>query len=220
MTLPDRSAIESQREHWRRTFAANPDMYGNQASEPGQYAIDLFTREGKRDVLELGTGQGRDAFAFHAAGLHVTALDYESDALREIHEQADALGAANRIQVTPHDVRQPLPYPDASFDAVYSHMLFNMALTTKELDALASQVARVLRTNGLHVYTVRHVGDAHYGAGVSLDDGMYENGGFIVHFFDRNLVERLAAGMSIVEVHDFDEGALPRRLWRITLRKN
>ena len=78
---------------------------------------------------------------------------------------------------------------------------------------------RVLRPDGLHVYTVRDFGDAHYGSGVSLGDAMYENGGFIVHFFDRALVERLASGFSILEVHDFDEGALPRKLWRITLRK-
>jgi hypothetical protein len=99
-------------------------------------------------------------------------------------------------------------------------MLLNMALATNELDLLADQARRVLRPERLHVYTVRNVDDAHCGAGVSLGDGMYENGGFIVHFFDRALVERLAVGCSILEVHDFDEGALPRRLWRITLRKN
>lgn len=126
---------------------------------------------------------------------------------------------AHRLHVTTHDVREPLPYADGTFDAVYSHMLFSMALTTNELDVLAEQVRRVLRPNGLHVYTVRHVGDAHYEAGVSHGDGMYENGGFIVHFFDRALVERLASGLSILEAHDFEEGALPRKLWRITLRQ-
>jgi SAM-dependent methyltransferase len=83
-----------------------------------------------------------------------------------------------------HDVRQPPPWPDGSFDAVYSHMLFNMALSTPGLDALVGEVRRVLRPEGLHVYTVRHVGDAHFGAGIAHGDGMFENGGFIVHFFD------------------------------------
>jgi SAM-dependent methyltransferase len=220
MTMPDRSAIESQRQHWKRTFAANPDMYGTRPSEPGQYAADLFTREHMHDVLELGAGQGRDTLAFLAAGFNVTALDYESDSLLTVRERAESLGLADRVRVTSHDVRARLPYPDSNFDAVYSHMLFSMALTTTELEALAGEVRRVTRPDGLHVYTVRHVGDAHYGAGVSLGDDMYENGGFIVHFFDRALVERLAVGCSILEVHDFDEGALPRRLWRITLRKN
>jgi hypothetical protein len=48
---------------------------------------------------------------------------------------------------------------------------------------------------------------------------LFENGGSIVHFFDRSLVERLVAGFAIVELHEFEEGQLPRKLWRITLRK-
>ena len=98
-------------------------------------------------------------------------------------------------------------------------MLFNMALTTPELEALASEVRRVLRPGGLHVYTVRHTADGHYGAGIYHGDGMYEHGGFIVHYFDRALVERLAAGFSLLHLVEFEEGDLPRRLWRVTLRK-
>jgi SAM-dependent methyltransferase len=217
--VDDRHLIDLQREQWQRTFAANPDMYGTQASEPGSYAVDLFTREHKCDLLELGAGQGRDTLAFLAAGLHVTALDYESDSLGAVHEKATTLGGADRLDLMSHDVRDPLPSRDGTFDAVYSHMLFNMALTTDELDALAAEIRRVLRPDGLHVYTVRHIGDSHFGSGVAHGDGMYENGGFIVHFFDRTLVERLAEGFELLELHDFEEGELPRRLWRITLRK-
>jgi len=218
--VTDQNAIDAQRAHWQRTFAANPDMYGTQASDPGQYAVNLFAGEHKRDVLELGAGQGRDTLALLGAGFKVTALEYESESLVGLRDRADSLGVADHLRTTTHDVREPLPYPNAHFDAVYSHMLFNMALTTTELDALADQVRRVLRPDGLHVYSVRHIGDAHYGSGVSLGDGMYENGGFIVHFFDRALVDRLADGFSLLEVHDFEEGALPRKLWRITLRKS
>jgi ubiquinone/menaquinone biosynthesis C-methylase UbiE len=195
-------------------------MYGTEPSVPGRYAIELFSQEGKHDLLELGAGQGRDTFAFVAAGFNVTALDYEAESLRTIYDRVVAVGMDDRLQITPHDVREALPYRDAGFDAVYSHMLFNMALTTSELDALTAEVYRVLRPGGLHLYTVRHVGDAHYGTGVAVGDAMYENGGFVVHFFDRALVDRLSAGFSITEVHEFEEGSLPRRLWRVTLRRD
>lgn len=217
--MPDRNLGDQQRRHWQRTFAAHPDMYGTQPSEPAQRAIDLFSREHCHDVLELGAGQGRDTLAFLAAGFEVTALDYEADSLRLLEDTARRLGGMDRLGVVAHDVRDPLPWSDATFDAVYSHMLFNMALSTRELEALAAEVHRLLRPNGLHVYTVRHTGDAHFGTGIAHGDGMFENGGFIVHFFDRSLVERLAAGFAIVELHEFEEGELPRKLWRITLRK-
>lgn len=168
-------------------------MYGTDASKPGRYASELFGAEQMTSVLDLGAGQGRDSLAFLRAGFTVTACDYTTGALDRLRRRADAEGLAGGLTVLAHDVRQRLPLADGSVDAVYSHMLFNMALTTPELEQLATEVRRVLRPGGLHVYTVRHTGDAHYGTGISHGNGMYENGGFIVHFFDGDLVNRLAA---------------------------
>jgi cyclopropane fatty-acyl-phospholipid synthase-like methyltransferase len=39
------------------------------------------------------------------------------------------------------------------------------------------------------------------------------------HFFDRALVDRLATGFTLLDLSAFEEGSLPRRLWRITLRR-
>jgi hypothetical protein len=98
-------------------------------------------------------------------------------------------------------------------------MLFCMALTTPELERLAGEVRRVVRPGGLVVYTVRNVDDAHFGTGVDRGDGMFEHGGFIVHFFDRALVDRLARGFTLLEIAELTEGQLPRRLWQVTMRK-
>lgn len=78
----------------------------------------------------------------------------------------------------------------------------------------------MLRPGGLLVYTVRHTGDAHYGAGVDHGDDIHEHGGFAVHFFSRALVDELAAGWTLLGVEPFEEGELPRRLWRITQRRD
>ena len=48
---------------------------------------------------------------------------------------------------------------------------------------------------------------------------MYEVGGFIVHFFSREKIEHLANGYEIISVDEFEEGDLPRKLFRVTLRK-
>ncbi len=215
----DREVLDAQREHWQRTFEANPTMYGDEPSEPGLQALTLFTDAGATDVLELGAGQGRDTLAFLAAGLRVVALDYSPNALAQLTHAAEEAGTADRLQTTVHDVRSPLPLPDESVDGVYSHMLFTMALTTEEVLALAAEVRRVLRPGGWHVYTVRHTGDAHYGTGIDRGDDMTEHGGFVVHFFDQPLVDLVAEGFSTPEVVAFEEGGLPRRLWRVTQHK-
>jgi len=207
----------TQREHWESTFSSNPQMYGLEPSAAGKYALELFTAAGAREVLELGPGQGRDTAAFLAGGISVTALDYSATALEQLRSDlGDTLTAG--LTTATHDVRQPLPLPASSADAVYAHMLFCMALSVAELQTLAGEVRRVLRPGGQLVYTARHTGDAHYGVGVHHGEGIWETGGFAVHFFDRALVDQLANGFELIDVAEFEEGSLPRRLWRITSR--
>jgi SAM-dependent methyltransferase len=214
----DTEAIAGQPEHWAATFDANPDMYGTNPSAPGLVAAEVFAAAGAGSVLELGAGQGRDTLYLARQGLAVTALDIAPGAVETISAKARAAGLSSLVNVARHDTRDPLPLPDASIDASYSHMLFCMALTTSELERLAGELRRVLRPGGLVVYTVRTTDDAHYGAGTPRGDDMYEHGGFIVHFFDRALIDRLAAGFELIDVTDFTEGELPRRLARVSMR--
>jgi len=149
----------------------------------------------------------------------VTALDYAPSAVETLSAKAEAGGLVDLVTVARHDIREPLPLPDASIDASYSHMLFCMALTTSELERLVGELHRVLRPGGLVVYTARTTADAHYGTGTPRGDDMYEHGGFIVHFFDQALIDHLAAGFELVDVTEFIEGDLPRRLARVTMRR-
>jgi len=214
----DAEVVARQQEHWAATFDANPDMYGTDPSAPGLAAAEAFAAAGHGMVLELGAGQGRDTLYLARQGLHVTALDYAPGTIETLSAKAQAAGLADMVSVARHDIRQPLPVPDASVDASYSHMLFCMALTTSELERLVGELRRVLRPGGLVVYTARTTADAHYGAGTPRGDDMYEHGGFIVHFFDRALIDHLAEGFELIEVTDFTEGDLPRRLARVTMR--
>jgi SAM-dependent methyltransferase len=209
----------SQYSHWEKTYLDNPKMYGEQPSLAGVYATQRFIESGLYEILELGSGQGRDTLPMLEAGLRVSALDYSSVGLRAIAEEASTAKLSDRLITLTHDICDPLHFEDESFGGCFSHMLFCMALSTAELIGAMAEVRRVLRPGGICIYTVRHVGDAHFGAGTDLGDGIYENGGFAVHFFDRSLVERLAEGFELEEVSPFEEGALPRRLWRITMRR-
>lgn len=103
----------------------------------------------------------------------------------------------NLIRAVRHDAREPLPFEDNSFDCCYSHMLFCMALTTAELEPLSAEIRRVLRPGGVNVYTVRHTGDAHGRTGIHRGEEMYE----------------------VVSIDEFEEGGLPRKLYRVTLRR-
>ncbi|WOX24297.1 class I SAM-dependent methyltransferase [Streptomyces solicathayae] len=207
---------EAQRQHWQSTYTAHPGMYGQEPSAPAVHAARVFRAAGAEEVLELGAGHGRDSLYFAREGFTVRATDFSPVGLEQLREAARVQDVAARVTTEVHDVRDPLPLPDASVDAVFAHMLMCMALSTEEIRALVGEVRRVLRPGGTFVYTVRHTGDAHYGAGTARGDDIYEHGGFAVHFFPRQLVDSLADGWTLDEVHAFEEGDLPRRLWRVT----
>jgi SAM-dependent methyltransferase len=210
---------DEQRHHWSATFAAHPDMYGDEPSDAAIAAADEFAAADVATVLELGAGQGRDTLYLARRGFHVHALDYAVEGIEAIEAKADTEGLGDRVTVGLHDVRQLLPFADAAFDASYSHMLLCMSLTTPELERLVGQLRRVLRPGGHVVYTVRTTDDAHYGKGIAHGEDMYERGGFVVHFFDRTLIERLSDGFALMDVSEFTEGELPRRLARVTMRR-
>jgi SAM-dependent methyltransferase len=213
------TVADAQRAHWQVTYSEHPRMYGTEPSEPARHAAADFHAAGAHTVLELGAGHGRDALFFAREGFTVHATDFSATALGQLTAGARESGISDRVTTTVHDVRDPLPLPDASVDAVFAHMLLCMALSTREIQAAVDEIARVLRPGGLLVYTVRHTGDAHYGAGISHGDNIYEHGGFAVHFFDADLIHHLAKGWHMHGVHAFEEGELPRSLWRITQAK-
>lgn len=205
-----------QHAHWEQTYRAHPGMYGEEPSEAAVYAADLFRTAGVRDVLELGAGHGRDTLYLARSGFRVTATDFSDVGLTQLRAAAAALRPEVVVRTLEHDAREPVPLPDSTFDGVFAHMLLCMNLSTDRILALATELRRVLRPGGTLVYTVRHTGDAHYGTGIAHGDDIYEHGGFAVHFFSGALVDRVAEGWNSVRIHSFEEGELPRRLWRIT----
>jgi ubiquinone/menaquinone biosynthesis C-methylase UbiE len=214
-----KEVLNSQESHWERTFLANPDMFGENPSEPAQKTAELFKKENRTKILELGGGQGRDTLFFAGNGFQVTMLDYSEEGIKTIKEKASRLGWLSSITAMCSDVRNPLPFADESFDACYSHMLFCMALTTKELEFISQEIRRVLKPGGISIYTVRHTGDPLYRKGIHRGEDMYEMGGFIVHYFSREQVEHLAKDYQIISIDEFEEGGLPKKLFRVALRK-
>ncbi|MFE3144407.1 class I SAM-dependent methyltransferase [Streptomyces scopuliridis] len=163
----DKDLMGAQRAHWQDTYTAHAGMYGAQPSAPAVHAADVFRRAGVKDVLELGAGHGRDALYFAREGFTVLATDFSAAGLEQLRSAARQQGVAGRVTTALHDVREPLPLPDGTVDAVFAHMLLCTALSTEEIHAVVGEIRRVLRPGGTLVYTVRHTDDAHYGVGTA-----------------------------------------------------
>lgn len=215
----EREALSNQQRQWDSNFESKPEMFGETSSEAARMAAETLKKAGAVNLLELGGGQGRDTIFLAQRGFRVHVLDYSEPGIEAIRQKVQTIDPALPVTATCFDIRKPLPFEDEMFDGCYSHMLHCMALTSRELEFLSGEIRRVLKPGGLNIYTVRHTGDAHYGTGIHRGEDMYEVGGFIVHFFSKAKIERLARGYEVVSIDEFEEGGLPRKLFRVTLRK-
>jgi SAM-dependent methyltransferase len=211
--------LDQQQLQWDRAYTAEMDFFGDEPSLAARRAADRFLEGGCNLVMELGAGQGRDTLFFASLGLRVNALEYSDSGLWGIIDKGAKTELGEMISPVFHDLREPLPFGDASIDGCFSHMLYCMAFSRAELEVLNGEIRRVLKPGGLNIYTVRHKGDAHYGNGTHLGEDLYEMNGFVVHYFDKAMVDHLAGGFDLLDIEEFEEGSLPRKLFQVTLRK-
>ncbi len=235
----DKKLLDQQSQHWESSFSSKPEMFGLEPSEAARYAKETFENQKvktffsrkKIDILELGAGLGRDTtyFAANSNLIQVTAVDYSSEAITKINQKkkdyysdpimSDGRSAADKITTKVWDVRNGLPYKDKSFDGCFSHMLYCMALTTSEIIKLNKEVHRVLKPGGLNIFTVRHTGDGDYKKGKHHGEDLYENDGFIVHFFSKEKINQISKEFKTEDIFELHEGNFPRKLFVITQRK-
>jgi len=215
----NKKILDKQAQHWENTFINRPETFGVSPSAAAIRAAEIFNKKDITNILELGAGQGRDTLFFAQKGFHIQVLDYSQTGLDNIIKKAKTLGVDKLITGKIHDVRNPLPFTDEKFGGCFSHMLYCMALTTKELKFLSDEIHRVLKNGGVNIYTVRHTGDGDYKNGIHRGEDLYENDGFIVHFFSKEKVKQLSNGFDIVNIENFEEGKFPRKLFHITLKK-
>ena len=144
---------------------------------------------------------------------------YDEVLKEAINQKAKKNSLSNSITTNFFDVRKKLPFEDNSVEACYSHMLYCMALTTSELENLNNEIYRVLKPNGINIYTVRHTKDGDYKNGIHRGEDLYEKDGFIVHFFSEKKVKSLLKGFKNISIDLFEEGSFPRKLFLVCNKK-
>ena len=216
----DKNVLNQQSQHWEKNFSSKPEMFGLEPSEPAKKSLKLFQEKNINKIVELGAGLGRDTIFFAKNSIHVSALDYSASGIKIINEKAVKHNLSKNISTKIFDVRQKLPFEDNSIEACFSHMLYCMALTSIEILNLNNEIFRVLKPGGINVYTVRHIKDGDYKKGIHRGEDLYENDGFIVHFFSKEKVQSFLDGFQNLKIENFEEGKFPRKLYLVINKKS
>ena len=215
----DTKILNQQSQHWEKNFSNKPEMFGLEPSISAKKALNFFKEKKINNIIELGAGLGRDSIFFAKNNIKIQALDYSSSGIKIINHKIKKDNLSNYISTKLFDVREKLPFKDNSIDACYSHMLYCMALTVADLQKLNNEIHRILKPNGLNIYTVRHTNDGDYKNGKHIGEDLYENDGFIVHYFSEEKVNSLLNGFKNIALEKFEEGTFPRKLFIVVNEK-
>ena len=215
----DQNELDQQSQHWEKNFSNKPEMFGLEPSISAKKALNFFKEKKINNIIELGAGLGRDSIFFAKNNIKIQALDYSSSGIEIINHKIKKDNLSNYISTKLFDVREKLPFKDSSIDACYSHMLYCMALTVADLQKLNNEIHRVLKPNGLNIYTVRHTNDGDFKNGKHIGEDLYENDGFIVHYFSEEKVNLLMNGFKNIALEKFEEGTFPRKLFFVVNEK-
>ena len=122
-------------------------VYSNDSSffgdEPSKFALmchEDFAKHIVKKVLELGCGQARDSLFFASKGLEVYSIDSSKIAI----EYLTAKTREMNLDINFKNINsvEGLPFFDNYFDAIYSHMFYNMGFTDYELEPYLRKQAR------------------------------------------------------------------------------
>ena len=215
----DQKKLDQQSQHWEKKFSNKPEMFGLEPSISAIKALKIFKEKKINNIIELGAGLGRDSIFFAKNKIKTEALDYSESGIEIINHKIKKDNLSNYISTKLFDVRKTLPFKDSSIEACYSHMLYCMALTTNDLKKLNNEIQRILKPDGINIYTVRHTNDGDFKNGIHRGEDLYENDGFIVHYFSKEKVNSFLYGFKNISLEQFEEGTFPRKLFFVVNEK-
>jgi SAM-dependent methyltransferase len=112
------------------------------ALEPFIHRFAEFSRRRDQDVLEIGVGLGTDFVQFARNGARLQGIDLTEAAVALVRTRLELEGLDANVQVGD---AERLPFPDNSFDLVYS---WGVLHHTPDTHAAVDEVRRVLRPGG------------------------------------------------------------------------
>jgi SAM-dependent methyltransferase len=172
---------------WNNVYRSDASFFGD---APSNFALDCyeeFKKHRVKKILELGCGQGRDSIFFASNNIEVVALDSSQVAVEALSKITNEKNLSIRPMI--HNANEGIPFGDSSFDAVYSHMFFNMRFSVEKLKYLFVEVNRVLKKEGLNLFSVRSDHDPMCGKGTLVEEGIYEINSFQIRFFTKSDIE-------------------------------
>ena len=159
--IPGGEAVKTNVEEVRSYWNANPCQSNlSQSEDRRQYFQEISVKRYKgrdwhvptvakfgsyrgKDVLEIGCGIATDGLEFAKNGANYVGVDLTPHSIELAKERFGLFGMPGRFEIV--NAEQGLPFPDCSFDHVYS---FGVIHHSPSPDKIVKEIHRVLRKGG------------------------------------------------------------------------
>jgi len=148
--------VKDKAVHGTLAWFKEAERYRHEVYAPWMREVMEFDRHRGKEVLEIGGGMGTDLAQFAAAGSFVTDLDLSEGHLRLARENFRLRGLQGSFL---HGDAESLPFPDSSFDVVYSNGVLHHIPDTQRV---IEEIHRVLRPGGKAIIMVYALWSLHY----------------------------------------------------------
>jgi SAM-dependent methyltransferase len=194
MNIPD------QKPMWDRKHAEGQhDFFSDEPSELAEKALGQLGLDSY--ILEIGSGNGRDARFYAAHGHRVIATDISEVAI----EKCVANNSFDTIDFKVFDAREPLPYKDNTFDMVTSILALHY-YTDEITRNIFSRIHRVLVPGGLLVFSCKSRDEKRMTGAEEVEPSLFvDKGGHVLHAFSKEYVrDILRDSFEIVSLEEKD----------------
>jgi len=194
-------------EYWNNYYQNHGRDKGiSQHSSFAQFCLDVFFTRKSLDIVELGSGNGRDAIFFAHHGHQVVAIDQSTTAIdiekRDLHPDVSRCLLPKARDFVREDYSQY-----NNIDIFYSRFTIH-SITKDDEELLLPNVYNALKDNGLFCIEVRTVNDPLYGVGKSCGKDIFITNNHRRRFINSDVFREQVSDLGFKELYFIEKNNL------------
>ncbi|MGV3503535.1 MAG: class I SAM-dependent methyltransferase [Adhaeribacter sp.] len=206
-------------EFWESSFRDKQTMWGFEPTVSAVSTLELFQKNGLKEILIPGFGYGRNARIFTDKGFIVTGIEISQTAIDLAKKHY-----GDNITIF-HGSVGDMPFDQKTYDGIFCYALIHL-LDEKERHKLITDCYSQLRPGGYMVFVAISKNSPTYGEGKEISKDRFETRhGVSLFFYDAGSLEREFGNFGLMETEEISEPVKhlenkPSQLfWRVICRK-
>jgi|GEM_PF-607680 len=178
-------------EYWEDNWA---NRYTDKGADPSLFVkkiVPVLKKYNIKNILDFGSGKGRDSFFLHKLGYQMTALDISPSALVHVAAIEPAIKCIC-ADIEDYDLGEN------KYDAVLSNLSLHY-WDDADTKKIAAKLKRTLKPGGVLCITCKSTNDKFFGEGTQIGENIFKEE-HIRHFFSMEYMREILKDCEIISL--------------------